>query len=232
VKLYLFENDRLVIKGGWKQRPGTSRIHIVDVSKNELIDEFTCLSPVLSPTGRFWVYQKHKYAHGIPVEQPTIVLIYDMKKSPSENRLTEMDTTQRHRFNAGLPIYPQAYVEAKKYVLQGQWEKGRENPHVRSPFLWSDDEKQILFLSSYKEQAYLIRIDLSAGFEKPKIFERSIDIADLIKTSYSEKVRRKQAERIKAFSATDICWDGKEHVIVKPSKAYYSLEEEISLRVP
>jgi hypothetical protein len=227
--LYLLENDRLVIHGKLKR---ADIISMLDLKQNELADGFWCYDPVLSPSKRFYVYEKFYPYHGLPATQTSVVLVYDMEKPPPENRVPVKDYTEWPKEQVGLPIYPGPYVKARAYVLLEQGEPEWQHYGVNSPFLWSEDENRVVFLSTHKKQLYIVRVELSDGIRKPKIFKKPIVVANFIKPSLSEKVRENEAKILYAFSAIDIAWDGVDYIIVKPDKTYYALQEKIRLRVP
>ena len=67
-----------------------------------------------------------------------------------------------------------------------------------------------------------------------KLFSWTADpkYADFVKPDLPEEFRKKEAARLHMVSATEILWDGKENVIVKPNKVYYTLQDKIRLPVP
>ena len=233
LKMDLLKDNKLIIEAKWRKRPKASTgLHIVDIKDNTLIDQFWCYDPVLSPSRRFWVYEKFFAPHGLKATQTTVVLIYDMEKSPLENRVPVEDYTEWELEQVGLPIYPEPYVEAQTYVLK---EEQEENPfwYLRSsPFLWSADANDVVFLCNHQECSYIVRVDLSPGIRKPKIFTAPIDVASFIKPTLPEAEKKREAAILHTVGATDIAWDGPGHIILKPSKAYYTLQDTIKLAVP
>ena len=234
LKLHLLEDNELVIQTKWKKRRRASTgIHIVDLEKNKLVDEFWCYEPVLSPSKRFWIYEKFYPPYGLPAERTSVVLVYDMKKSPLENRVPVEGYAKWPKEQVGLPVYPEPYVKARAYVLLEQQEPEWKAYGISFPFLWSRDEKSVVFLSSHQKQTHIIRVGLTAGVEQPKISERPIVVSDFIKPTLSEESRKRQVDLLHTISVTDIAWDGPNHVIVKPSKAYYNiLQDKVRLTVP
>lgn len=234
LKLHLLEDNELVIQTKWKKRRRASTgIHIVDAKRNELVDEFWCYEPVLSPSKRFWIYEKFYPPYGLPAERTSVVLLYDMEKSPLENRLPVEGYTEWPKEQVGLPVYPEPYVKARAYVLV---EQQQQNPfwyHLCSPFLWSADANDVVFLCTHQKQTYILRVNISAGIDKPKIFKSPIVVSNFIKPTLSEESRKRQVDLLHTISVTDIAWDGPNHVIVKPSKAYYNiLQDKVRLTVP
>jgi len=233
LKMHLLEDNKLIIETKWKKRPKASTgLHIVDIKENTLVDQFWCYEPVLSPSRRFWVYEKFYAPHGLKATQTTVVLIYDMEKSPLENRVPVEGYTEWPLEQVGLPVYPEPYVEAQTYVLV---EEQEANPFwylQASPFLWSADPNEVVFLCNHQKQTYIVRVNLSSGIEKPKIFSAPIDVDSFIKATLPEEAKKEEAALLHTFSATDIAWDGPEHIIVKPNKAYYTLQDTIKLAIP
>jgi hypothetical protein len=234
LSMRLLLNKTLVIETEWRKRPDASTgIHIVDVNKNQLVDEWWCYNPVLSPSNRFWVYEKFYPRHGLPAERASVVLIYDMEKTPAENRIPVIGYTKWPKEQVGLPIYPQAYVNARAYVLP---EQQLQNIHwytLSSPFLWGKDPNNIVFLSDHQNETNIVRVDLTLGIQRPKIFTSPIVVSDFMKPSLSEYVRKREAALLRTLSVADIAWDGPDHVIVKPHKLRQNiLLDRIRLAVP
>lgn len=233
IEMRLLENERLVIQTKWKERPVASTgVHIVDVNENKLVDKFWCYDPVFAPTKPVLVYEKFYFPHELPAARTTVVLVYDMEKSAADNRLPVEGYAAWPKEQVGLPIYPQAYVKAKAYVLV---KEQQENPcwYMRSsPFLWDTDSNSVVFLCSHEKNTQIIRVDLAAGLENPKIFESPIVVSDFIKPSLGEEARKIEAELLHTMSVTEIAWDDPNHITVRPNKAYYALQEEIRLAIP
>ncbi|MCK4815809.1 hypothetical protein KA005_08565 [bacterium] len=226
---YLLQKDRLVAVGKLKR---AEIVFVIDLKNGKLLDEFWCYAPTISPTGRFLVYKKFYPYHGLPPTRATVVLVYDMRKPPVENRVAVVGYTAWPKEQVGLPIYPEPYVKARAYVLV---EEQLQNPNwynLSSPFLWSADANDIVFLCTHQKQTHIVRVNISAGIENPKIFEAPVIVGNFVKPELPEEFRKKEAARLHMVSATEIHWDGKHHVIAKPNKAYYTLQGKIRLPVP
>lgn len=61
------------------------QIGIVNIAESRLVDHFTCYGPAPSPDGRYIAYTKFFAPHGTPSPDDHAML-YDVGKSPSENR--------------------------------------------------------------------------------------------------------------------------------------------------
>jgi len=227
-RLYLLENNKLIVHGKLKR---ADIIYVIETKTSKVVDVFWCYNPVLSPSKRFCIYEKFYPYHGLKGSQTTVMLLYDMQKSPSENILP-VNYVRWPLIEVGLPVYPRPYVENKAYVLPDQQQ---ENPfwYLRSsPFLWSEDANDIVFLCHHEGRTNIVRVNLSEGVEKPRIYEALINVADFIKPDLPKELREKEAAQLKRLSAEDIAWDGEDHVVVTPSKAYYTLQGRIRLAVP
>ncbi|MCK4256882.1 hypothetical protein KAX35_08340 [candidate division WOR-3 bacterium] len=238
LKLEFLRDDRLSVKIKWRGRPDAATcIYIVDLGNAKLIDKFCCRSPTLSPSKQFWVCEMWYPPHGLPSSATSVVLIYDMERSPTENRVPVKGYTKWPKTQVGLPIYPALYVEARAYVLleQQHWPASWRY-HIASPFLWSEDEKKVLFLCTHHERTHIVKVDLSSGIEKPMIFELPIKITEeFVKPRYKKEFELNSKRNPKVtciLSADQIKWDGPNQVIAEPNKAHYMLQEEIILRVP
>jgi len=227
--IYPLRNNLLIIFGNLKR---AEIVFIVNLWKGQLIDEFWCYDPVLSPSEHYLVYEKFYPYHGLPGSQTTVVLLYDLQKSPSENRIPVEGYTSWPESQVGLPVYPEPYVKAQAYVLP---EQQLENPNwysLTSPFLWHQDSNDIVFLCNHEGQTNIARVNISDGVKKPKIYEAAVNVADFIKPDLQEELREKEVARLRRLSAEDITWDGKEYVIIKPDRAYRTLRNEFRLSVP
>jgi hypothetical protein len=73
-------DGRLVVLGDF----GGTDVFIIDTKSASLVDSFPAYLPVLSPDQRWIVYRKFYPLHG--VEASDELLIYDLSKSPAQNR--------------------------------------------------------------------------------------------------------------------------------------------------
>ena len=231
-RLYLYKN-KLIVKGALKR---ASAISIIDLDRNKLIDFFWCYNPAPSSSRRFLVYKKFVPYHGLPGVLSDVVLVYDLEKPPAGNRVKQ--SIEEPKEWVGLPIYPEPYAKAKVYILPKQqyWEPGWGYV-IASPFLWSEDEVNIVFLCSKcfsHRQTYVVRVNLSLGIGKPRIFELPVKISkEHVKPKYLggfilDLKRGKEVDCL--FSTEQIRWDGRNHIVVKPKN--YRLKDEIRLPVP
>ena len=233
--LHLFDKHVFIVEA---KRRRARTISVFDLSKSRREDFIWCYHPSPSPSKRFWVFDKFR-SYGPPGTDTAVVLAYDMQKSPAKNRLPGTSTQTIAR--VGIPIYPESYVTAKAYVVDAQQDPTPGWQHfIASPFLWSHDEQQVVFLCIHRaekyERSHVVRIDLSAGLDKPRIFERSIIMtSDFLKRANPGRPPRELDGSLREnryLNAEKIEWLGSTQVVIKTHSASYHLKEEIILPVP
>jgi hypothetical protein len=180
VKSLMIVNKKLIISGRVKSNLANG-ITIVDMSQLKEIDYFLCYNPKLSPNKRFIVYEKF-YPRFSPKEaQSSLILLYDMHKTPRENRLRKKGIptfdihksgTISHITEVGLPIFPVSNAEEKTYrVWVDDVEKGhRVFPH----YLWLNDDTQLLFIDYHDEDNWVVSIQLDSPYQ-PRITKDIIE---------------------------------------------------------
>jgi len=240
--IMVVEKTKLVVVGQLKY--GGSTFLISDLVKNELQDTIWAYSYAFSPSKRFLVYQTHYPRFMLPVEgRHSILLVYDLAKSASDNRVVLAENPARENLRSepgspyatgyipdyapGFPIFPETNVIKKSYVVTFE-----EEHLYLSPFLWSDEEEHLAFVEFYKEQNYLIHVDLSKGIINPVVSRQRIDIDSLIR---KEVMSEGQKEELKKspykLAVEEIHWKGKDRVVLRPYRQYW-LDETIELSVP
>ena len=241
--LHLFDGSLFIVEG---KRRRAHTVSVVDLRDGKDVNYLWCYNQVPSPSKRFWVFQKF-YSYGSP--NTSVVLCYDMQKSPRDNLMPNGQL---------IPIYPETSVVAQRHYVKELWNvtpapdgKGisavlKTRPHpwyhsVASPFLWTHNELQVVFLCVHLTQEYdrthIVRVDLSNGIDKPRIFARPILITrDFVKSEYKTRF---QAETLtdkpkyeKGFRAEAIEWLDLTQVRVRIHPTYRLLKEEIVLSVP
>lgn len=154
--LHLFDGSLFIVEG---KRRRARTISVVDLKDGKNVNYLWCFKQAPSASKRFWVFQKF-HSYGSPTT--SVVLCYDMKKSPREN------LTPKGQFT---PIYPDECVAAGSHYVRELWDvtpapdgksvsavlKTRPHPwyhRVTSPFLWSHDERQVVFLCVHLTQGH------------------------------------------------------------------------------
>jgi len=230
-KLILVPVDKVCVQGHLPR--GGRIISIIDLNTYSLIDTLWINRELsFSPSFQFFVYLSYAPKF-IPRGFSSVVLLYDLSKSPNENRLTEHSNVE----NGGIPIFPRENAMAKSYspLLAGG------GTGYTSPFLWSEDESKIVFLHVQRERNspankrnnYITAVDISRGVMSPEITKREINIEEYIDVS---KQTSSIAARIKnkSFSlwANGLEWFGEELVKIDLSNVGIYGHDYLILNVP
>ena len=123
---------------------------IIDLEKRAVLDHFLGFSPALSPNSRFVAYIKFYPPHfsDNPVDH---YMIYDLGKSPSENRPASIGGSDF--LNVGLTIYPIG-VGNKDGDNVGVSEEGAH--HAAGEFFWSADSQKLVFADQSDSPSLLL----------------------------------------------------------------------------
>lgn len=185
-KLY---QDRLLLEIGSHR----SEILIVNLRTGEVIDTIWGLRGIgaLSKNGRFMAYVEHipRRDYGKPYRE--VLLIYDLERSPVENRLDSQYVSDP--MASGIPVFPEENVEQKNYdYTVERWE---QESFFFSPFLWLEDDRIFFVEWRHPGVNYLIRIDLTKGIRQPEITRRRIE--PCLSEDITGPIRKESSSRLK-----------------------------------
>lgn len=173
-------DGRLVVFAYSHNGPG---VMIVDPRKGAVLDRFSVHDPQMSPDQR-WIAYKKFYFPGSEQPPTDEYLIYDLMKSPSQNRPSGDVTNDT---DVGAVIFPpgQRNLPGDNYgAPEQQQHKGA------SRFYWAPDSRAILFLDRTKSPSdvavhsdlfsvnKLILVTLDQN-DVPSAFEHRMTVADL-----------------------------------------------------
>lgn len=142
-------------------RYGGEILAIVDLAARRHETTLWTYGHALAPAKDRLVYRTH-YPRQAAGPRRSIVLLYDLLKSPAENRGGAMPRDWPEP-NAGRPVFP------RRNACTGSTDVALDNPYVvASPFLFSPDGQRIVFLAidqtdSSAERSFLVRLDLARG---------------------------------------------------------------------
>jgi hypothetical protein len=149
-------DHRIVVFGS--AGPYGTNISIVDTEKAALVDTFLVHDPVLSPNGRWIVYRKF-FPRQTDLPTSDEYLLYDLSKTPAQDRPSEPFSLDRLDTDVGTAIYPLGWKNEPGDNI-GAPEEQRHG-HM-SPSFWAPDSKAIVFadtLHEGKPDIVLIAID-------------------------------------------------------------------------
>ena len=117
----------------------------------ELLDVILCRDLVLSPSGRFVVFERF-FPRSAPAHHLRhMTLLYDVRATPQQNRLggvpvPDFESGSRS-IDAGYPIYPEPSPdESRPYLVPATAERVVKDRDHNPSYAWSDDERWIAFL--------------------------------------------------------------------------------------
>ncbi len=198
-------------------QPNAEGVILLDLETHETIDAFFGLGFALCPGERFWVFQRLIRPRPPSSSQSAVVLLYDMDRSPEENRLA-MDGADP-RIDAGFPVYPSYYAENLTYRWEEQLES--EKPWYRraSPFLWRDNGREAVFLVTEDRgdapETALVHLDFGAGVSQPQIRERRLDYQALADAAAEDRTEPGGLETPQLIHARALEWADEEEEQVR-----------------
>lgn len=140
--------DRLIVMG---EAEKTDAVVIFDLLKRTKIDWFYCYEP--RRVAENLIVGVEYYPAHIAGEPTDVVLLYDLQKSPIENRLGETSGMEipapdlAAPVRVGIPIYPESNAISKSYINVVQ--NASEARHVLGPpYFLLLPSNQLVFLSS------------------------------------------------------------------------------------
>lgn len=156
-RAYTF-NERAIFFG----RAGRAQIvEILDIKVGKRIDWFICYQPQSMDTKWIaFVQYSPDHATGNPTD---VVMIYDLTRSPEENRIDRIRHPETYPTRVGIPIYPSGASYDNNVASPS------EAIHVLGPpFFLFTSTKDLLFLAAQGEdfphlQNKLISVDLRSG---------------------------------------------------------------------
>jgi hypothetical protein len=198
--------DKLVVLGGGG---GANVVVIFDLLRGEKIDWFYCFYP--QRVSQNWI----AYVEWVPrpgSELTHIVLLYDLTKSPDENRVQKdmrlpiPAPNSASPVGVGIPIFPETNARLKSYLRK---DSGAGTPqHMLAHTFCLLPPDRLLFIGideppgkggmAYRD--YLVVVDLSRGIDHPVI--KTLDIPKDQLKRHGENPNFVQVERIEAVSAT------------------------------
>lgn len=216
-------------------------IIVLDTKIGKVQDTIRAYGYSISPSKRFLVY-KTWYPRLGPIHlRKSILLLYDLGKPQAANRYPCISKYSYR--NAGFPIFPEANAYFTVFDPNCLDSRSNLKPYdvnlddeyyVTSPFLWSDDEKQLVFFvfNRNEQRNYLVQIDFNNGIVNPAIFRNSINMDDLIKWDIILDITKKElAKRPYKFRVKSLHWRDKNKIVVEPYRQYW-LDKELEIPLP
>jgi len=180
--LRLARPDLLVVLG--LLGGGGDILTLFDLSSSKVLDIMWGWDAEFSHRGNLIAYDYRYPPGGLPVYRTSILLIYDLSRTPMDNsahpeHLGDPETR-------GFIIHPARNRLRQRYFIPAEDES--EKFWFNSPFAWSGDDQKIAFLQHHQDRNSLVIVDISKGLKNPEIQE--LDMDRHMPTFYDEQERR------------------------------------------
>lgn len=134
---------------------GTS-INVVDTQSATLIDAFMSYHPVMSPDRRWIAFLKY-YPRGAELPTSDEYLLYDLSKSPAQNRPSGQYSGEALDFDVGAAIYPNGWKNEPGDNIGAP----AELRHFSlSTFFWAADSSEVLFADTSGRGSRIVRVSI------------------------------------------------------------------------
>jgi hypothetical protein len=170
VREYFVSGDKLAVMG---EAGRAEEVVVFDLLSRREIDWFYCYYPArLSEQWIAYVEFYPSLGADMPID---VVLLYDLTKSPIDNRLTRMPTeripapeTGPQPVRVGIPIYPPLNAAARSYTNHVRASSAADEGVFAHTFALLPP-KRVIFVAAQGEGSpnvrnYLVVVDLSRGF--------------------------------------------------------------------
>jgi hypothetical protein len=141
--------DKLILIGG-----GGTRILVIDRAASAVVDTLYARKPSVSPSGRQIAFARHYPAR--PDEPGEVYLLYDLAKTPDENRLVQSGSEDDRRWASGLPIFPE-WNRVNQSYLSTSSPPGYHR--LYSPLTWHGDSA--LFFVDIEDETHSFAVVLN-----------------------------------------------------------------------
>jgi hypothetical protein len=165
---FLWQQSRLILFGEFVP----TSVMVLDLPTAALVDSFLALRPSVSPSGRYIAFTKHVGRTQEAVESGSVYLLYDVSKSPYENRM--VPDSQDADSHVGTAVFPSWNRDSRSYSGTpasqggGNWRK--------SPLVWANDE-WLVFLHQLNNSIQAVTVSSST----PTLVRTlSLDVTDLV----------------------------------------------------
>ncbi|MFB3777289.1 MAG: hypothetical protein ACE141_06745 [Bryobacteraceae bacterium] len=158
-------------------------VEVFDLIRRTKVDWFYCYQP--RRVSEDWIAFKEFYhgeAQGSDVPEE-VLLIYDLTKSPEENRLEKepgqtlpvpIGKGSNYLVNVGFPIFPESNARQRSYQIVRESDKAGRSVDARTFSLLPSKKlvfrclEQLPGMGNLGAREYLVLVDLSRGLENPQ----------------------------------------------------------------
>lgn len=185
--LYMVGQKKLLVHGTLES--GGDILTIIELDTGQILDTIWGWKASLAPDRTKIAYNFRYPPQSLPLYRTSILLIYDLNKSPQEN---SMDNTIDHPENRGFIIWPEQNRQQQQYFIPAQTYD--EQKHIISPITWNESSTKVCFLVHFGDleqrtlPTFLVVSDLSNGLREPKTTIQEVDASLFYHDSELEKM--------------------------------------------
>ncbi len=191
----------------------------------------------VSPSGRWLAYQTHYPRLGVPLDtRRSIVLLYDLSLPPDGNAHGPLSGRPEGESNPGTPIFPRENAERRSWRIM----EATDEYDVSSPFLWSDDEKVLVFVAMKFDEnpdhrkSFVVRVDLTEAGTVSSFLQQPLTL-DNLDARRATAPLSKLAESPILVNLETLSWEEGEEgkwVVGQPALPGDPLGTKVWIRVP
>jgi hypothetical protein len=130
-------------------------ISLLDPARSVLVDEWISYDPVISPDGRWIVYSKY-FPRNTEEPASSEYLLYDLTKTPLQNRPSGQDSPTDLGFDVGAAIYPVGWKNESLDNIGAP----KEQQHGMGKAFWTPDSKEILFSDNSVAGRFIVIVSI------------------------------------------------------------------------
>jgi hypothetical protein len=180
----------------------------------------------LSPSGRYLAFQTHYPRLAVPPEaRQSIIAVYNLLSAPSPAEDRSRDFLPRQ--DLGIPIFPEANARSRSHDPR----QGEQLSYV-SPLLWSQDERQLVFVVRSGSQSYeLVRVEAEEGFQSVRSARRPIDVRRYVTPRWAQARTEEEQRRPPELIIEALDWKDADTVLLQ-TLPELGLDPSIELDLP
>ncbi len=172
-------NDILIVFG-LIESYGMDVVTFFDLPRGEERDSFMGYALNLSDTKRYLIYNQWHPRIAPAAAESSVILVYDLRASPQENRVGPGVQRAREADEVGHPIFPEENAQKQIYRFWVEEEQDQHNVGPWGKYLWLDQDNKVVFVDKHAGENWLVLVDLSQGLNKVEIRKRVIDVSGVI----------------------------------------------------
>ncbi len=194
VDLYPSKDKILVVHG--KLEWGGDIFTLLELTRETVIDTIWGWDASISPDRTKIAYNFRYPPHSMPLYRTSVLLVYDLTKTPEEN---SMDESKDNPENRGFILWPERNRKQNRYFIPAM--SYEEQQHIISPIVWNHSSTHVAFLLQKGDRedrmtpTYLVVVDVSQGLLEPDVTIQEVNPLPLYKARARQEFQANEMER-------------------------------------